>query len=373
VRWWQTAVVYQIYPRSFADATGDGVGDLAGIRGRLDHLAWLGVDALWLSPIFRSPMKDFGYDVADYCDVDPLFGTLADFDRLLAEAHARGMRVLLDWVPNHTSDQHPWFRASRASRESPKRAWYVWRDPAPGGGPPNNWLAAFPRGTPAWTFDAATGQYYLHLFLPEQPDLDWSNPDVRRAMHDVLRFWLERGVDGFRVDVVHGLGKDPRLPDVPPELAAIPQSALNDHESTHDILRALRRLVDAYAGERVLVGRGVAAAGAHPYPLLRPRRRAAAPLRAARRRPHPLGRRRLSRAHRGRRRASRSDRRVADLGPLQSRRAAPPDALRIGGRGPRGRRPPPDAPRDAVPLPGRGARARGCCRVARARRRSRRS
>src|SRR5437870_5276807 len=230
VRWWQTAVVYQIYPRSFADATGDGVGDLAGIRRRLDHLAWLGVDALWLSPIFRSPMKDFGYDVADYCDVDPLFGTLADFDRLLAEAHARGIRVLLDWVPNHTSDQHPWFRASRASRESPKRAWYVWRDPAPGGGPPNNWLAAFPRGTPAWTFDAATGQYYLHLFLPEQPDLDWSNPDVRRAMHDVLRFWLDRGVDGFRVDVVHGLGKDPRLPDLAPELAAVPQSALNGEE-----------------------------------------------------------------------------------------------------------------------------------------------
>src|SRR5204863_90326 len=152
----------------------------AGLRGRLDHLAWLGVDALWLSPIFRSPMKDFGYDVADYCDVDPLFGTLADFDRLVAEAHARGIRVLLDWVPNHTSDQHPWFRAARASRESPRRAWYVWRDPGPGRGPPNNWLAAFPRGTPAWTFDAATGQYYLHLFLPEQPDLDWSNPDVPR-------------------------------------------------------------------------------------------------------------------------------------------------------------------------------------------------
>ena len=254
MRWWQTAVVYQIYPRSFADASGDGVGDLEGIRGRLDHLAWLGVDAVWLSPIFRSPMKDFGYDVADYCDVDPLFGTLADFDRLLAEAHARGIRVLLDWVPNHTSDQHPWFRESRASRASPKRAWYVWRDPAPGGGPPNNWLAAFPRGTPAWTFDAATGQHYLHLFLPEQPDLDWSNPDVRRAMEDVLRFWLARGVDGFRVDVVHGLGKDARLPDLPPDLAAIPQSALNDDESTHTILRALRRVVDAHPGDRVLVG-----------------------------------------------------------------------------------------------------------------------
>jgi len=254
VRWWQTAVVYQIYPRSFADATGDGVGDLEGLRRRLDHLAWLGVDVVWLSPIFPSPMKDFGYDVADYCDVDPLFGSLDDLDRLLAEAHARGIRILLDWVPNHTSDRHPWFNESRASRRSAKRAWYVWRDPAPGGRPPNNWLAAFPRGTPAWTLDAVTGQYYLHLFLPEQPDLDWSSPEVRRAMHDVLRFWLDRGVDGFRIDVVHGLGKDPRLPDLPSDLAAIPQSALNDQESTHDILRELRRVVDAYPGDRVLVG-----------------------------------------------------------------------------------------------------------------------
>ena len=171
--WWQTAVVYQIYPRSFADASGDGVGDLAGIRRHLDHLAWLGVDAVWLSPIFRSPMKDFGYDVADYRDVDPLFGTLTDLDGLIADAHARGLKVLLDWVPNHTSDQHPWFRESRASRRSAKRGWYVWRDPAPDGGPPNNWLAAFGRGSSAWTFDEATGQYYLHLFLPEQPDLDW--------------------------------------------------------------------------------------------------------------------------------------------------------------------------------------------------------
>jgi len=254
VPWWQTAVVYQIYPRSFADASGDGVGDLAGIRRHLDHLAWLGVDAVWLSPIFRSPMKDFGYDVADYRDVDPLFGTLADLDGLIVDAHARGMKVLLDWVPNHTSDQHPWFREARASRESAKRGWYVWRDPAPGGGPPNNWRAAFGDGASAWTFDEATGQYYLHLFLPEQPDLDWSNPEVRRAMHDVVRFWLDRGVDGFRVDVVHGLGKDPRLPDLPPELAAIPVSGLNDDESTHGILRELRRLVDGYPGDRVLVG-----------------------------------------------------------------------------------------------------------------------
>ncbi|HJQ84058.1 MAG TPA: alpha-amylase family glycosyl hydrolase [Candidatus Binatia bacterium] len=252
--WWKSAVVYQIYPRSFADADGDGVGDLEGVRRHLDHLAWLGVDALWLSPIFRSPMKDFGYDVADYCDVDPLFGTLADVDRLIAEAHARGLRVLLDWVPNHTSDRHPWFVAARRSRTDPRRDWYVWRDPAPGGGPPNNWVAAFGRGAPAWTLDSATGQYYLHLFLPEQPDLDWANPAVVEAMHDVLRFWLARGVDGFRVDVAHGLGKDPRLADDPPHLAGVPHAVLNDHPSTHAILRGLRRVVDGFPGDRVLLG-----------------------------------------------------------------------------------------------------------------------
>jgi alpha-glucosidase len=252
--WWQSGVVYQIYPRSFLDTTGDGIGDLEGIRRRLDHLAWLGVDALWLSPVFRSPMKDFGYDVADYCDVDPLFGTLADLDRLIGEAHALGLRVLLDWVPNHTSDQHPWFVESRRSRTSPKRDWYWWRDPAPGGGPPNDWKAAFPRGIDAWTLDAGTGQYYLHQFLPEQPDLNWDNPDVVRAMHDVVRFWFDRGVDGFRVDVAHGIGKDPALPDEPPEWRGVPHAALNEHPSTHAHLRALRRIADAYPGDRVLVG-----------------------------------------------------------------------------------------------------------------------
>ncbi|MGH7894069.1 MAG: alpha-amylase family glycosyl hydrolase, partial [Candidatus Binatia bacterium] len=252
--WWKTGVVYQIYPRSFLDTNGDGVGDLEGIRRRLDHLVWLGVDAVWLSPVFRSPMKDFGYDVADYCDVDPLFGTLADLDRLAAEAHARGLRVLLDWVPNHTSDQHPWFVESRCARTSPKRDWYVWRDPAPGGGPPNNWTAAFPLGTAAWTLDSASGQYYLHQFLPEQPDLNWANADVVAAMHDVVRFWLDRGIDGFRVDVVHGIGKNPRLPDEPPERTGIPHAALNEQPSTHEHLRALRRLVDAYPGDRLLVG-----------------------------------------------------------------------------------------------------------------------
>ncbi len=224
------------------------MGDLEGVRRHLDHLAWLGVDAVWLSPFYRSPMADFGYDVSDYCDVDPLFGTLADFDRLLAAAHDRGMRVIIDWVPNHTSDQHPWFVESRSSRSSPKRDWYVWRDQ------PNNWRAAFGEGQSAWTNDPATGQYYLHLFLPEQPDLNWANPEVVETMHGVVRFWLDRGVDGFRVDVVHGLGKDPALPDAPPETAHLPWSGQNDHESTHAILRDLRRLVDAYPGDRVLVG-----------------------------------------------------------------------------------------------------------------------
>ncbi len=252
--WWKSAVVYQIYPRSFADSDGDGIGDLEGIRRRLDHLTWLGADALWLSPIYPSPMADFGYDVADFCAVDPVFGTLADLDRLIGEAHARGIRVLLDWVPNHTSDRHPWFVESRRSRNDPKRDWYYWRDPAPGGGPPNNWTAAFRLGSPAWTLDPATGQYYLHCFLPEQPDLNWGNPEVIEAMHGVLRFWLDRGVDGFRVDVVHALGKDPSLPDDPPQWAGVPHTATHSDPSTHAILRGLRRLVDAYPGDRMLVG-----------------------------------------------------------------------------------------------------------------------
>jgi alpha-glucosidase len=253
VPWWQSAVVYQIYPRSFSDASGDGVGDLRGVTERLDHLAWLGVDALWLSPFFRSPMHDFGYDVSDYCDVDPVFGTLADFDALLEAAHARDLRVMIDWVPAHTSIEHPWFREARAGRDVPRRDWYVWRDPAPGGGPPNNWRAAF-APVPAWTFDAASGQYYLHSFLPEQPDLDWSNPDVRAAMQGVLRFWLDRGVDGFRADVIHNIGKDPALPDVEERIAAIPHCALNDVPVTHDYLREIRTLIDSYPGDRAMVG-----------------------------------------------------------------------------------------------------------------------
>ncbi len=243
--WWKSAVFYLIYTRSFLDTDGDGVGDLEGIRRRLDYLAWLGVDALWLCPFYPSPMADFGYDVSDYTDVDPTYGTLEDFDRLLADAHQRGMRVLIDWVPNHTSDRHPWFVESRSSRDNPKRDWYVWRDR------PNNWKAAF--GGDAWTFDETTGQWYLHLFLPGQPDLDWRNPEVADALHETLRFWLDRGVDGFRIDVVQGLTKDPDLPDDPPGLV-LPHCAVNDCVDTHDVLRGIRRVADAYGGERVLVG-----------------------------------------------------------------------------------------------------------------------
>jgi alpha-glucosidase len=261
--WWKSCVIYQIYPRSFAEGAppdrspaggrGPAVGDLAGIRSRLDHLVRLGVDAIWLSPFYRSPMRDFGYDVSDHCDVDPVFGTLDDFDDLVADCHAHGIRVVVDLVPNHTSDLHPWFQASRSSRDDPKRDWYVWRDPGPDGRPPNNWVAAF-RPEPAWTFDEATGQYYLHLFLPEQPDLNWANPQVEAAMHDVVRFWLDRGVDGFRIDVVHGLGKDPDLADDPEELAGLPHVPINDRPETHPLLRRLRTLVDSYPGERMIVG-----------------------------------------------------------------------------------------------------------------------
>jgi alpha-glucosidase len=253
VPWWQSAVVYQIYPRSFADSTGSGIGDLAGVTSRLDYLAWLGVDAIWLSPFYPSPMADFGYDVSDYCDVDPLFGSLEDFDALVAAAHARGIRVIIDWVPAHSSDRHPWFREARSSRDHPRRDWYIWRDPAAGGGPPNNWSGSFVNG-PAWTYDRATGQYYLHSFLPEQPDLNWANPEMVAAMHGVLRFWLDRGVDGFRADVVHNIGKDPALPDLPAERARAPHHIFNDVPQTHAQLRQIRRVLEAYPGERMMVG-----------------------------------------------------------------------------------------------------------------------
>ncbi|QBI20983.1 DUF3459 domain-containing protein [Egibacter rhizosphaerae] len=253
--WWREAVVYQIYPRSFCDTRGDGVGDLDGVRRHLDHLAWLGVDALWLSPIYRSPMADFGYDVADHTDVDPLFGDLATFDSLLADAHARGLRVLLDWVPNHTSDRHPWFVSARASRDSPHRDWYVWRDGAPDGGPPNAWVATFDTSRPAWTWDAATAQWYLHLFLPQQPDLNWNHPAVEAAQLDGLRFWLDRGVDGFRADVVHLIGKDPALADDPRDSAGEPRVSFHyEPERLHPRLERIRALLDTYGGDRTMVG-----------------------------------------------------------------------------------------------------------------------
>jgi alpha-glucosidase len=265
-------VFYQIYPRSFSDSSGDGVGDLEGIRHHLDHLSWLGVDAVWISPFYRSPMADFGYDVSDYCDVDPLFGSLADFDGLVEVAHRLGLKVVVDFVPNHSSDRHPWFAESRSSADNPKRDWYWWRegrsDSDGGSGPPgspgrlpNNWRAAFmgiggSDFPPAWTWEETTGQYYLHLFLPEQPDLDWTNPEVRAAMHDVLRFWLARGVDGFRIDVVHGIGKDPTLPDLPADLAPIPMAALIDDPSVHPMIREMRQVVDGWPDPpaRMLVG-----------------------------------------------------------------------------------------------------------------------
>jgi len=251
-RWWHSAVFYQVYPRSFAASGPSPTGDLAGIEAHLDHLSWLGVDALWISPFFPSPQADFGYDVSDFCDVDPAFGDLAAFDHLLAACHDRGLRLLVDLVPNHTSDQHPWFVAARSSRDDPQRDWYMWRDGTPDR-PPNNWQAAF-TGQSAWTWDEATTAWYLHLFLPEQPDLNWANPEVVEAMHGVMRFWLDRGVDGFRIDVVHGIGKDPALPDDPPEAAGLPHSQLNDTAETHELIRGLRKLVDAYAGDRLILG-----------------------------------------------------------------------------------------------------------------------
>jgi alpha-glucosidase len=263
--WWHNASIYQIYPLSFLDSDGDGYGDLPGITSRLEYLAsgsdGLGVDAIWLSPIYRSPMVDFGYDVSDHCDVDPRFGTVADADALIAHAHQLGLRVLLDYVPNHTSDRHRWFEQSRRSRTDPYRDWYVWADPRPDGGPPNNWLSAFERVGSAWTFDDRTGQYYLHSYTAEQPDLNWRHPAVRAAMHDVLRFWLDRAVDGFRIDAPHRLGKDPLLRDNPSDVVSLRVATQIDERRhlnlgdpyVHDLLRGIRSVVDAYPG-RLLVG-----------------------------------------------------------------------------------------------------------------------
>ncbi len=259
--WWRRACIYQVYPRSFQDSNGDGIGDLPGVTARLDYLAWLGVDAIWLSPFYPSPMADFGYDVADHCNVDPIFGTLADFDQLVAESHARGLKVIVDFVPNHTSEAHPWFVESRENRDNPKRDWFIWRDGKPDGAPPTNWLSEF--GGPAWTKDPGTGQYYYHAYLPQQPDLNWRNPDVRAAMLEALRFWLARGVDGFRLDTIHHLFEDPALRDNPPNAdfraGMAPTLAFDrvrqiDQPEVQDVLRDWRRLVDSYDGDRILVG-----------------------------------------------------------------------------------------------------------------------
>ena len=259
-QWWQTAVIYQIYPRSFQDTNGDGVGDLPGITKRLPYLVELGVDALWLSPIFRSPMADFGYDISDYLDIDPLFGTLADFDALLDAAHRQGLKVILDLVPNHTSDQHPWFVESRSSRTSEKRDWYIWRDPGPHGGPPNNWQSVF--GGSAWQRDETTGQYYYHAFLSVQPDLNWRNPQVRAAIYETMRFWLRRGVDGFRIDVIWHLIKDSQFRDNPPNPAfqagrppyeKVLPLYTTDRPEIHDVIEEMRAVTDEFP-DRLLIG-----------------------------------------------------------------------------------------------------------------------
>ena len=266
--WWKSAVVYQIYPRSFADSDGDGVGDLRGIIGRLDYLAALGVDVVWLSPIYRSPQADFGYDISDYRDIDPLFGTLADFDDLVDGLHRRGMKLVMDVVVNHTSDEHPWFVASRSSKDDPKRDWYVWRDPRDGG-EPNNWGAFF--GGSVWELDEASGQYYLHLFDKKQPDLNWENPAVRAAVHDMMRWWLDRGVDGFRMDVINFISKVDGLPDAPNPTGASQVNAFQmfaDGPHVHEYLAELTREVSAgYEGRYMTVGEmpGVTPAEARLY------------------------------------------------------------------------------------------------------------
>ena len=258
--WWQTGVFYQIYPRSFQDSNGDGIGDLVGTTQHLDYLSeTLGVDAIWLSPIYPSPMHDFGYDVANYTDIHPLFGTLVDFDHLLEETHLRGLKLIIDLVPNHTSDEHPWFIESRSSRDNPKRDWYIWRDPASDGGPPNNWLSHF--GGPAWTFDKHTGQYYMHQFVKQQPELNYRNPEVATAMLGVMRFWLDRGVDGFRVDVIGLMMKDPLFRDEPlnPAWDGIYPFTKLQHIYTanlpevHDLIREMRKVLDSY-DDRMMVG-----------------------------------------------------------------------------------------------------------------------
>jgi len=256
--WWKYAVIYEIYPRSFQDSNGDGIGDLNGITQRLDYLKDLGVDAIWITPMYPSPQVDFGYDIADYTAIDPQYGTMPDFDRLMKEAKARDIRVIMDLVPNHTSDKHPWFIESSSSRTNPKRDWYIWRDGKGPGRPPNNWQSWF--GHSAWKFDPRTGQFYYHHFYTEQPDLNWRNPEVRKAMYDVMRFWLDRGVAGFRLDAVSRLFEDPNLHDDPllPGTNAYGDQNI-EHKYTdnlaevHEVLKEMRQVVDEYPGNPVLI------------------------------------------------------------------------------------------------------------------------
>ena len=265
--WWKQGVIYQVYPRSFKDENGDGIGDLSGIIAKLNHLTWLGVDAIWISPIYPSPMVDFGYDVTDFTGIDPIFGDLATFDALVAQAHQNGIKVIMDYVPNHTSDQHPWFLESRSSRQNPKRDWYVWVDPKPDGSPPNNWLGSW--GGSAWEWDANTHQYYLHSYHKAMPDLNWRNPAVKEAMFDVARFWLDRGVDGLRIDSAQRIMKDPHLRDNPPnptpEMTAYKRLGDYDsqlhlydkgHADIHAVYRELRQLLDTYSAQSPRVALG---------------------------------------------------------------------------------------------------------------------
>jgi alpha-glucosidase len=261
--WWRDGVLYQIYPRSYRDTNADGIGDLRGIVEKLDHLQWLGVDGIWLDPITVSPDADWGYDVADYCDVNPPLGTLADAETLVDEAARRNIRVILDIVPNHTSDQHPWFLDARSSRDARSRDWYVWADPKPDGSPPNNWTNCFHPGRPAWTFDEPSGQYFLNHFLPTQPDLNWWNDEVRDEFDRILRFWFDRGVAGFRIDVCHMIVKDKLLRDNPPSTAddhwfvqmqGQRQVYNANRPEVHDVLRRWRAIADSYDPKRILVG-----------------------------------------------------------------------------------------------------------------------
>ena len=263
-QWWKKTAIYQIYPRSFKDSNNDGIGDLQGITSKLDYLEWLGIKAIWLSPIYTSPMVDFGYDISDYVDIDPIFGNLEDFDELIKQAHVRNIKIIMDYVMNHSSDEHAWFKESRTSKDNPKSDWYIWRDPKPDGSPPNNWIAI--TGGSAWTYEDKRGQYFLHSFLPCQPDLNWRNPELKKAMFDVLGFWMDRGVDGFRVDMISWVMKDEQFRDDPLK----EESEINEYTFVQDyerydhiysanrperftLLKAFRRFLDTYQ-EKVSIG-----------------------------------------------------------------------------------------------------------------------